>query len=275
MSNSYPDLSKGALWSVTRVYYPAHSYRHPPAGLLQLRVIRRGSSYTEIDLGHGLQRVFTRPGDLLLSLPDRPTAFQISEDRELTLLQMNPQLAAQLILRAGARALDDLRPLSRRPIREPLVAELVRRLEAEEFGDGEGRDWALGLILAILLKSASNLVAVKRVGVLSHAKLRELFAQVQQDLASEWTVQKLANMAGLPRRGFAATFKEATGLPVHQYLLRLRAERAAALLRETDLPIAEIASRTGFAHQAHLTRVTSKLLGASPKRIREGAGDAT
>ena len=47
-------------------------------------------------------------------------------------------------------------------------------------------------------------------------------------------------------------------------------ERAAALLREIDLPIAEIATRTGFAHQAHLTRVTSKLLGASPKRIREG-----
>jgi AraC family transcriptional regulator len=275
MNNAYRDLSSSALWSVTRVYYPAHSYSHPPAGLLQLRVVRRGSSYAEIDLGQGLQRVFTRPGDLLLSLPDRPTAFQISEGRELTLLQIDPQLAAQLILRAGGRALDDLRPLSRRPIREPLVAELVRRLEAAEFGDDEGRDWAVGLILAILLKSASNLVAVKKAGVLSHAKLRELLAQVAQDLASEWTVEKLANMTGLPRRGFAATFKEATGLPVHQYLLRLRAERAAALLRETDLPIAEIASRTGFAHQAHLTRVTSKLLGASPKRLRGGAGDAT
>ncbi len=275
MSNSYPNLVEGAPWNVTRVFYPAHTYSHPPAGVLQLRLIRRGSSYADIDLGQGLKRVFTRPGDLLLSLPDRPTVFNISEGRELTLVQINPRLAEQLILRAGGRALDDLRPLSRRPVREPLVAELVRRLEAEEFGDDEGKDWALGLTLAILLRSAITLVEVKRVGLLSHAKLRELLAQVEQDLSSEWTVQKLADMTDLSRRSFAAAFKQATALPVHQYLLRLRAERAAMLLRETDLSIAEIASCTGFAHQAHLTRVTSKLLGASPKRLRERAGDAT
>ena len=272
MSNSYPELPEGAPWSVVRVFYPANTYEHPPVGLLQLRLVRRGSSYADIDLGHGSKRVFTRPGDLLLSLPDRSTAFKLAEGRELTLLQIKPKLAELLVQRAGGGALDDLRPLSRRPVREPLVAELVRRLEADNFGAAEGRDWALGLIVATLLVVAHGLTEAKSVGVLSQAKFRELLGAVEQDLAAQWSVGELAHMAGLPRRGFAASFKEATGLPVHQYLLRLRAERAAVLLRETDLSIAEIASRTGFAHQAHLTRVTSRLLGASPKHVREGAG---
>src|SRR5450631_4132054 len=99
MSSSYPDLPKGALWSVTRVFYSANAYEHPPAGLLQLRVVRRGSSYADIDLGHGSRRVFTRPGDVLLSLPDRSTAFRIAGGRELTLLQIKPKLAELLLRR--------------------------------------------------------------------------------------------------------------------------------------------------------------------------------
>jgi len=50
-------------------------------------VIRGGSSYEEIDLGSGLRRVFTRPGDLLLSR-GRATRFKIEEPRELTMITM-------------------------------------------------------------------------------------------------------------------------------------------------------------------------------------------
>jgi len=269
MSTPYPKLPEGARWSVTRVYYRADAYEHPPAGLIQLRLIRRGSSYADIDLGQGSKRVFTRPGDLLLSLPDRPTAFIMAEGRDLTFLQVEPGTARSLLQRAGGRELDDLRPLSRRPMREPLVAELLRRLEAEQFGSAEAREWAVGLILAGLIDAARRLSAQSRATVLSHGKLRELMRRMDDDLAQPWSVDELAAASDLPRRAFAAAFKEAAGLPVHQYLIRRRAERAQALLRETDLPIAKIATRTGFAHQAHLTRVTSKLLGASPKRIRE------
>ena len=59
------------------MFFAAGDYRHAPAGVVQLRVIRGGSSYAEIDLGSGLRRVFTRPGDLLLSLPGRATRFKI------------------------------------------------------------------------------------------------------------------------------------------------------------------------------------------------------
>jgi hypothetical protein len=77
--------------------FPAGDYRHPPTGTIQLRVIRGGSSHAEIDLGSGLRRVFTRLGDLLLSLPDRATRFKIAEQRELTLITVEPSLASRLL----------------------------------------------------------------------------------------------------------------------------------------------------------------------------------
>ena len=66
-------------------------------------------------------------------------------------------------------------------------------------------------------------------------------------------------------------FREATGLPVHQYVLRRRVERAQALLREGKLPINEIALATGFAHQSHLARHMRRLLGVTPAEVKRQA----
>jgi AraC family transcriptional regulator len=270
MASSYPPLPPRAPWNIARVHYPAGDYQHPPTGLFQVRLIRRGSSHAEIDLGAGLRRVFTRPGDLLISLPDAPTTFRIQEGRELTLLQIEPDRASALVKQAGGGALADLRPLSQRPLREPLVAELLRRLEADELGSAEARDWALGVVLAIFVGGARQMILARRPTALSNVKLRQLLDEIGRDLSANWSVEKLAERAGLPRRIFAAAFKEGTGLPVRQYLLRRRVDEAAKLLRDGKLSIAEIAAVTGFANQAHLTRVTSRLLHTSPKRIREG-----
>jgi len=125
------DASEAQPWEISRVYFPAGVYRHPPSGLVQVRVVRRGSSYADIDLGAGAKRVFTRPGDLLVSLPDRPTAFTIEEGRELTLLQLDRHLVTRILAQIGGR-IEEYESLLRRPTREPLVAELCRRLEASD-----------------------------------------------------------------------------------------------------------------------------------------------
>jgi len=268
MSADYPDLPHGSAWAAARVYYPAHDYHHPPTGLVQLRVVRRGSSYADIDLGLGARRVFTRPGDLLLSLPDRPTLFRIDEGRELTLLQVTPALASKLIRQAGGHSLNDLTPLLRRPVRDPLVGELLRRLEFYDNDTAIAQQWALGVVFASLLRLAANLAARSKPAPLSEDALTALLARVQDRLAEPWTVEGMATEVGLPRRTFAAAFKAAKGMPVHQYLLRMRADRAVHLLRSTDLPITDVAQRAGFAHQAHMTRVLNRLKRATPAQIR-------
>ena len=77
---------------------------------------------------------------------------------------------------------------------------------------------------------------------------RLLRAKDRMDAASheEWPVRRLARVSAVSEAHFARSFKEAFGLPPHRYLLTRRIERATALLRETDLPITDIAFQTGW-----------------------------
>jgi transcriptional regulator GlxA family with amidase domain len=77
---------------------------------------------------------------------------------------------------------------------------------------------------------------------------RLLRAKDRMDAASdeEWPVQRLARVSGVSEAHFARSFRDAFGVPPHRYLLTRRIERAKALLRDTDLPITEIAFQTGW-----------------------------
>jgi AraC family transcriptional regulator len=65
-------------------------------------------------------------------------------------------------------------------------------------------------------------------------------------------------------RNFARFFKRSPG----EHLRRSRVAKAAALLRDTNMPLAEIALVCGFADQSHFTNVFRRLKGISPAAFR-------
>ena len=96
-------------------------------------------------------------------------------------------------------------------------------------------------------------------------------ALMEERLAEPVPLADLAAAAGLSVSQFSRQFKASTGLAAHQYLLGLRVDRAARLLRSGPLPIAEVAVRCGFSHQEHLTRVMRAQLGTTPGALRRDA----
>jgi len=264
------DASEVEPWAISRVYYPAGVYRHPPSGLVQVRVVRRGSSYADIDLGTGAKRVFTRPGDLLVSLPDRPTAFTIEEGRELTLLQLDRHLVTRILAQIGGR-IEEYESLLQRPTREPLAAELCRRLEASDDEGPASRAWAIGLVLSSLLRQARSRGKRPRGATLEGVRLQSVMKIIDEHLDAPLAVDELARAAGLSRKAFSMAFRDVNALPVHQYVLRRRAERAVELLKTTNMPLAEVAQRSGFAHQAHMNRVVLRLVGKTPGKLRSAS----
>ena len=84
----------------------------------------------------------------------------------------------------------------------------------------------------------------------------------------EWPVQRLASVSGVSEAHFARSFKEAFGVPPHRYLLTRRIERAKALLRDTDLPIIEIAFQTGWNSLGTFGRIFRDVTGESPSELR-------
>ena len=99
---------------------------------------------------------------------------------------------------------------------------------------------------------------------------RLLRAKDRMDAASheEWPVRRLARVSGVSEAHFARSFKQAFGLPPHRYLLTRRIERATALLRDTDLPITEIAFQTGWGSLGTFGRTFRDVTGESPGAVR-------
>ncbi|HWI25225.1 MAG TPA: helix-turn-helix transcriptional regulator, partial [Lysobacter sp.] len=106
------------------------------------------------------------------------------------------------------------------------------------------------------------------------ALLRRLLrAKDRMDAASheEWPVARLARVSRVSEAHFARAFRDAFGVPPHRYLLTRRIERATALLRDTALPITDIAFRTGWSSLGTFGRTFRDITGESPGEFRERA----
>ncbi|MBN9554934.1 MAG: helix-turn-helix transcriptional regulator [Alphaproteobacteria bacterium] len=99
---------------------------------------------------------------------------------------------------------------------------------------------------------------------------RLLRAKDRMDAASDeaWPVARLADISGVSKTHFAKSFKAAFGLPPHRYLLTRRLERATALLRDTNIPIIDIAFQTGWDSLGTFGRTFRDVLSASPSELR-------
>ncbi|GAB3310304.1 AraC family transcriptional regulator [Luteimonas notoginsengisoli] len=99
---------------------------------------------------------------------------------------------------------------------------------------------------------------------------RLLRAKDRMDAASHeaWPVQRLARVSHVSAAHFARAFKDAFGVPPHRYLLTRRIERAAALLRDTDLPILDIALQAGWNSLGTFGRTFRDVTGESPRELR-------
>ena len=82
----------------------------------------------------------------------------------------------------------------------------------------------------------------------------------------DWPIPRLAELSAVSPAHFARGFKQAFGLPPHRYLLTRRIERAAALLRDTDAPVIDIALQTGWRSIGTFGRIFRDITGESPGR---------
>lgn len=106
---------------------------------------------------------------------------------------------------------------------------------------------------------------------LDPALLRRLLrAKDRIDAASheDWPIDRLARISGASEAHFARSFKDAFGVPPHRYLLTRRIERAAAMLRDTELSITEVAFETGWNSLGTFGRTFRDITGESPSDLR-------
>ena len=93
---------------------------------------------------------------------------------------------------------------------------------------------------------------------------------MHDDPARNWTVQDLAEVAGLSRSVLASRFQRVVGQPPLKYLTVWRLNLAADHLRSGAMKISEIAATVGYSSEAALSRAFKLQFGTSPAAFRRG-----
>ncbi|MCP3138791.1 AraC family transcriptional regulator [Pyxidicoccus xibeiensis] len=107
-------------------------------------------------------------------------------------------------------------------------------------------------------------------GGVSPAALRRVHVFAVAHLDGPLRLADLAARAQLSPYHFARAFKSSTGETPRAYVERLRVEKATELIRDTELPLADVALACGFSSQSRLTTAFRRATGFTPARYRRG-----
>lgn len=100
-------------------------------------------------------------------------------------------------------------------------------------------------------------------------RLQPVLQHLDRHFAEPLQVAELATIANLSQGQFHRSFKSLTGTSPFEYAKRLRLQMAAALLRETDLTVAEIGSRVGWDDPFHFSKMFKSSYAQAPTDFRK------
>lgn len=156
--------------------------------------------------------------------------------------------------------------------RDPSVAVLGPEMRRVRIAEGLPQAAYLAALADVLLARLMLSLAQRPPHLAAHALAPVVLARVVEHIEAHLdrslSVADLARVASRSTGHFARAFARTTGDPPLRLLMKRRVCRARDLLSGTTLPIAEIAMRTGFSSQAHLSTVFAKQVGLSPAKYR-------
>jgi LacI family transcriptional regulator len=132
---------------------------------------------------------------------------------------------------------------------------------------GEGVD-ARGLLIpptGIANRRSSDVNAIQDQDIVAAMRY------IREHACDGITVADVLRIVPLSRRMLEYRFHKFVGRSPHAEIVRTRIERASQLLRETTLPLSEIAGRTGFSHANYLSVAFRKQVGMPPLAYRKQA----
>jgi AraC-like DNA-binding protein len=199
-------------------------------------------------------------------------------DDALVLQFSKPALADLLADNVGTEELRSpfLHPHCLLPAAAILERELLQRRLKQDAADKLAIEETCVSLLSASVRAACKDGRQNRASHASAVCRRQRLAETVKELVSlhparEWTLDSLAREAGASPFHLARVFREEVGLPVHQYLVRMRIGRALEAMRSTDADLTGIALEAGFAHHSHFSASFRDFFGMTPSGFRNRA----
>lgn len=229
----------------------------------------------EVALNSDRGSVFLAPVGTMEIIPAGSDLFaRWKTTKENVLLALAPEQLSKLAGLEFNRDDFEFRPLATGHVDQKalLLANLIR----EEFQGGEHvnglyLDSLLTVFSTYLLRNYSTFQdrpARWNRGGLSAKAWRDVQDYIKANIDEQLSVERLALVAGLSPSHFLRAFKQTAGQAPHQYVLAARIELAERLVVTTDMPLARIASITGFANHSHMTAAMRRHKSTTPSALR-------
>lgn len=187
--------------------------------------------------------------------------FSRNDPSDLSADNLN-ELYRQLLL-VGRRALEDA---------ESSAPESQKRLETWlKKPEGDGRPLVRSFFQNAATLAGSKSQDASREQALAHSAMRYIESHYQQPLSLEI----IASALGVTGKYLSRVFKEQTGQNLSQVIVKIRMEKAKALIRDGKMKVGEIGEAVGIDSRATFLRLFKKTIGVSPSTYRVLVGGET
>ena len=123
------------------------------------------------------------------------------------------------------------------------------------------------LVQALRLRMAEGMQGgVGWLFALADRQIGRALSAMHHDPGRRWSVQALAEQAGMSRSAFSSRFKQTVGTPPLEYLTRWRMLLAADKLTRSSQPVAEIAISLGYESESAFSNAFRKTMKYTPRR---------
>jgi AraC family transcriptional regulator len=149
---------------------------------------------------------------------------------------------------------------------EYLVMALRAELETDDTSDALYAE-SLCTALAVRMISGTSEPDERKRRTLAPHIARRVIDFIEDRLDTRLVLTDIAAAAAISVPHLKVLFRETFGMPVHQYVIRQRTDRARTLLLQGRLSLSQIALEAGFAHPSHMAHWMKRILGAAPGEI--------
>lgn len=206
-------------------------------------------------LQSGDPAVYRLTDSLMAAIGERPTEAQRQAARQL----------ADRIYETATHLLDRL------GIERDRLVSPIRSALAEEMPEA---DWLIALTKEIqrFIGQCTDLV-VKAQGPTYRQEIEKVKSVIDQRYHEPLKLKDLAKSVYMNPNYLCTVFRSEVGESIHQYVTRIRMERAKLLLSISTLKIFEVAEQTGYSSTQYFSHAFKKYAGMSPVEYRESRGD--
>jgi len=177
-------------------------------------------------------------------------------------------LSGQEVLRAWRTVVGRSGPLLDLERGSPVIAAAAEACARVVRGEVRDPFTASALAYAVAMALLAETVGGEADPRPRHPGIAAAKTLARTRFGSDLGVADLAHAAGMSRHHFARAFAQAEGVAPSAFLADLRMREAARLLRSSDLTVAAVGARCGFADPAYFCRAFRRLVGVSPGEFR-------